>query len=216
MICVDIFKRFLENLHSTGGRRMEKLRIVWHSPRSMLGLIVLGVTSFYPLNSKEIFDSCSRHPSSGFDYGSVKTVSFFFLGKVDMDFGAMVKSMAKGNANIVICEKSDPVIGESLSPTISISVIVRKDIEGKNWLVTINAGVKGEATEIVGTYEGPYVGKIPILESILVFVDPQPKEIESSISAHMENLIDKIISAAKVKPKFFVQHSSLPITGKSG
>ena len=168
--------------------------------------MVLGITSFCNLNAKEVFDINFCYPSQGFDYGSVNTISFFFYGNKEMDVDAIVTSLAKEKADVVITGKTS-LEGAALSPNISTFIIVERNTKEKSWLVTIDSDVNGVATKSVALDGEPYRGSISILGRVLVFTDPlKPKEIEDAISSHLQNMTDKVLGTTKARPKFFVVH----------
>jgi len=124
---------------------------------------------------------------------------------LQLDGDALIKSLAKGKADIVITGKIS-IEGEALSLSITTYVIVHRNEEEKSRLVTINAYVRGIATKVLGTDGEKYNGDIIISENVLVFIDPQSKEVENAISSRLQSFIEKITSSSKTKPKFFVVH----------
>jgi hypothetical protein len=56
---------------------MEKSRNFWHSSRSILVMVALGILLYCPIGAKEAFDQSSLHKAQGLDYSKIKTVSFF-------------------------------------------------------------------------------------------------------------------------------------------
>ncbi len=184
---------------------MEKSRSIWHSARSLLGLVVFVISTCGSLNAKEIFDFAFPE-ASDFDYGAVKTASFFFPGNREIDIDHMIKSLAKGKANVVVTGKTS-IEGEALSPGLSTFVVVQQNEEEKAWLVTINSYVSGVALKFTTKDGEEFQGKITVASRSLVFDETvQPKEIEKAISLHLRALIDKITSSNKTKPKFFIVH----------
>ncbi len=185
---------------------MEKNRIIWHSSRPLLGLICWGIITACTLDAKEVFNASFPCASQGFDYGSVETVSFFFSGEEKMNVDAMVKSLVKEKADVVITGENS-IEGAALSPSISTYITFQRNNEEKSCLVTITSYVSALATKAKSVDGDPYRGGIMISGYTLVFVDPiTPKEMERAISDHLQQSIDKIISSRKTKPKFFVVH----------
>jgi hypothetical protein len=155
------------------------------------------------LSAKEIFDFA--FPAiTDFDYSTVKTASFFFPGNKEIDVDRMIKSLAKGKADVVVTGKTS-IEGEALSPGLTTFIIVQENREERSWLVTINSYVSGVARKSITTDGEQLQGNITIASRSLVFdQNTQPKELERAISLHLRALIDKITSASKAKPKFFI------------
>jgi hypothetical protein len=159
---------------------------------------MLYCVSVHSLNAKELFNVSLGYPSSDFDYRGIKTVSFFISGDKEIDIDRIVKSLAKGKAEVIITGETS-IEGEALSPNLAAHIIVHKKAQEKSWLVSIDTSVSGEAK----AFRGP----ISISGQVLVFVDStDPKEVERAISANLEGLIKKVTSACSTKPKFFVVH----------
>lgn len=166
---------------------------------------ILCFTAVLSLNAKELFNDSLGYPSSDFDYSGIKTVSFFFSGNKDIDIDRIVKSLAKGKAEVIVTGETS-LEGEALSPNLATHIIVQKKAQEKSWLVSIDTSVSGEAKSF-SKDESPFRGPISISGQVLVFVDStDPKEVERAISANIEGLIKKVTSAGSTKPKFFVVH----------
>ncbi len=184
---------------------MEKSRIIGNPTRPFLGLIIFGTSLFSVLSAKEIFDVPFSYPSRGFDYKTVKTVSIYFSGNKDFDIDAMITSVAKDKADVVITGKTS-LEGEALSPNLLTTVIVERNVEQKSWLVTIDTSINGIASSATYTDGKPYRSNISISGRVLVFVDATSKEVEAGIQAHLQNLIQQITNSNQTKPKLFVIH----------
>lgn len=182
---------------------MEKNRNIWHPPRSLLGLILVGMIFSPFLAAEETFDVSLVNALSGFDYKAVNSTSFFFTGTGEMDVDSIVKSIGKGKADVLITGKNG-VEGESLSPDLSIYISVDRNTEQKSCLVKIEACVNGVSTRALATGGTPYRSYIPVWGRILVFTDS--KEIEPAISSHLKTLVNKMTEGKEKKPKFFVVH----------
>lgn len=177
-----------------------------YSSRSFLGLIALGIVSFCPLSAKEIFNAPLGYPSKGFDYTTVKTVSFLFSGHQDIDVDAMVKSLAKGKVDVIVTGKTS-LEGEAMSPGLSTYVVIERNIKEKSWLVTINTCVNGVATKGTTVDGEPYRSSILVAGDVLVFIDAtEQKEVERAIAAELQKFVDKLTTSSQTKPKLFVVH----------
>jgi hypothetical protein len=155
--------------------------------------------------AKEIFDLPFCCASPDFDYGAVKTVSFFFPGNKEIDIDALVKPLIKRKGELIVTGKSS-IEGAALSPDIAVYIIVKRNDE-KAAVVNISANVNGMATKAVSTNGEKYSGSITISGDTLVFAPGvELKEIEKSLSTHLQSFIDKILDSSKTKPKFFLVH----------
>lgn len=185
---------------------MEKSRTIWHPTRSIIKLIVVGSILCGSLNAKELFDVSFGSSASDFDYGSVKTVSFFFPINKEIDADAMIRSLAKEKADVISTGKTS-IEGKALSPDLKVYVLTTRNSEEKSTLVMIQAYVTGVATKARAASGKKYRGDIVVSEDSLVFTDMQkPDEIQNALSSHLKSLIDKITSSTSTKPKFFVVH----------
>jgi hypothetical protein len=153
-----------------------------------------------------MFDVPFRYCSDVFEFGDVKTVSFYFLGHEEIDVDTIVKSVSQGKADIVITGEKG-VEGKALSPNIFIDVVIRRNVKEEAYLVMIDAYVNGEAREAFNKFEKQFSGRISIESHVLVFSDAkQPKEIENAIASHLQGLVNTITNLAQIKPTFFIVH----------
>lgn len=185
---------------------MEKSRSIWNPTRSLLGLILFGVTFTCSLNAKEIFDVPFRYSSGIFEFGDVKTVSFYCVGHEGLNFDKIVESIGQGKADVVITGEKG-IEGKALSPNISIDVVVRRNVKEKAYLVMIDAHVNGEAKKAFNKFEKQFSGPISIESHVLAFSDSkQPQEIEKAITNRLQDLVNTITNSAETRPTFFVVH----------
>lgn len=165
--------------------------------------LLLSLISLCPLQAKEVFNIQS---SRAFDYSQVSSVSFFFAGMKEIDVDHLVKSIAKEKADVVITGDSG-LEGAALSSCMTTFVTAYNNASEKSWLITFESSISGVAATGLATDKRPYRGSIPISTDVLVLADAMgSKEMELAISSYLQKLSDKITSANKTKPKFFVVH----------
>lgn len=185
---------------------MEKSKIIGYCLGFFLGLVVIVMTPIASLGAKEIFDIPFHCSYRDFDYRTVQTASFVFYGDKELDIDAIIKSIARDKAEVVIAGKPS-IEGAAWSPSLTTFVSIDRNVEEKSWLVTINTFVHGVATKALGCDGEPFRGIISLSARVLAFVDSEERnEVEKAITVHLQDLADKITGTTNKKPKFFVVH----------
>ena len=182
---------------------METSRKIWNTARSFVGLSLLF---FAGLEGKELFNVPFCAPAIDFDYSRIKTVSFFFPNQRDFDIDSIMTSIAGAKADVVITGKTS-IVGESLSPDLTIYVFINKNAAERSWMITSHSYVNGIATKAISKNGEKFRGELTVSGNTLVLTNVEnSSEVREALIQHLKGVVEKVTQSNPSKPKIFVVH----------